>query len=178
MPNAAAKVQKFPKVTKYFSEIRSKKSYFVIIFCFLGAKKINGGFLSQTLPSYMCQNLVLAVSTRVCSEVLCVASNTRSAIRSTSSPAQIEICGVPIPPCQIVAVNLLFYVRACPHSGDYSGTSLGVRSVALLHSQATLVPLPYIEQERLAVKIFSMQKSIQIPLFIYSGKIITADEFV
>ena len=43
----------------------------------------------------MCQNLVLAVSTRVCSEVLCVASNTRSAIRSTSSPAQIEICGVP-----------------------------------------------------------------------------------
>ena len=44
-------------------------------------------------------------------------------------------------PRQIVAVNLLFYVRACPHSGDYSGTSLGVRSVALLHSQATLAPL-------------------------------------
>ena len=44
-------------------------------------------------------------------------------------------------PRQIVAVNLLFYVRACPHSGDYSGTSLGVRSVALLHSRATLAPL-------------------------------------
>ena len=41
----------------------------------------------------------------------------------------------------ITAVNLLFYVRACPHSGNYSGTSLGVRSVALLHSQATLAPL-------------------------------------
>ena len=40
-----------------------------------------------------------------------------------------------------MAVNLLFYIRACPHSGDYSGTSLGVRSVALLHSQATLAPL-------------------------------------
>lgn len=36
---------------------------------------------------------------------------------------------------QIIAVNLLFYVRACPHSGDYSGTSLGVRSVALLHDE-------------------------------------------
>ena len=35
----------------------------------------------------------------------------------------------------------MFYVRACPHSGDYSGTSLGVRSVALLHSQATLATL-------------------------------------
>ncbi len=35
----------------------------------------------------------------------------------------------------------MFYVRAFPHSGDYSGTSLGVRSVALLHSQATLVAL-------------------------------------
>ena len=32
----------------------------------------------------------------ITSEVLCVACNTRSAIRSTSSPAQIEICGVPI----------------------------------------------------------------------------------
>ena len=41
---------------------------------------------------------------------------------------------------QIEAVNLLFYVRACPHSGDYSGTSLGVRYFALLHSQATLAP--------------------------------------
>ena len=41
----------------------------------------------------------------------------------------------------IIAVNLLFYIRACPHSGDYSGTSLGVRSVALLHSQATLALL-------------------------------------
>lgn len=91
----AAKLQKFPKVTKYFSEIRSKKVTLSSFFAFLGAKKINGGFLSRTLPSYMCQNLVLAVSTRVCSEVLCVASNTRSAIRSTSSPAQIEICGVP-----------------------------------------------------------------------------------
>ena len=46
-----------------------------------------------------------------------------------------------IVPRLIVAVNLLFYVRACPHSGDYSGTSLGVRSVALLHPQATLAPL-------------------------------------
>ena len=54
---------------------------------------------------------------------------------------------------QIVAVNLLFYVRAYPHSGDYSGTSLGVRSVALLHSQATLAPLIYMTQERLGVKI-------------------------
>ena len=40
-----------------------------------------------------------------------------------------------------MAVNLLFYIRACPHSGDYSGTSLGVRSVALLHSRATLETL-------------------------------------
>ena len=31
----------------------------------------------------------------IASEVLCVACNTRSAIRSTSSPAQIEICGGP-----------------------------------------------------------------------------------
>ena len=30
------------------------------------------------------------------SEVLCVACNTRSAIRGTSSPPQIEICGAPI----------------------------------------------------------------------------------
>ena len=64
----------------------------------------------------------LRMNATIASEVLCVACNTRSAIRSTSSPAQIEICGVPIPPRQIVAVNLLFYVRACPHSGDYSGT--------------------------------------------------------
>ena len=58
-----------------------------------------------------------------------------------------------IVPRLIVAVNLLFYVRACPHSGDYSGTSLGVRSVALLHSHATLAPLIYMTQERLGVKI-------------------------
>ena len=41
----------------------------------------------------------------IASEVLCVACNTRSAIRSTSSPAQIKICGVPISSRQIVAVN-------------------------------------------------------------------------
>ena len=68
----------------------------------------------------------------------------------------------------------MFYVRACPHSGDYSGTSLGVRSVALLHSQVTLVTLLYMEQ----IKNFSMQKSIQIPLFINGGEIIAADEFI
>ena len=75
---------------------------------------------------------------------------------------------------QIVAVNLLFYVRACPHSGDYSGTSLGVRSVALLHSRATLALL----SDMVQIKNLSMQKSIQIPLIINGGEIIAADEFI
>ena len=102
-----AKVQKKSRICKFLWDFCDKNAFFVILTfanlrCLFvgklfvwGLKKINGGFLSRTLPSYMCQNLVLAVSTRVCSEVLCVVSNTRSAIRSTSSPAQIEICGVP-----------------------------------------------------------------------------------
>jgi len=36
LPNAGAKVQKFPKVTKYFSEIRSKKVTLSSFFAFWG----------------------------------------------------------------------------------------------------------------------------------------------
>ena len=115
--------------------LRRKRQSMIKLLC----NKCNGCASSSSHRFQICGSP--KKNATIASEVLCVACNTRSAIRSTSSPAQIEICGVPIPPRQIVAVNLLFYVRACPHSGDYSGTSLGVRSVALLHSQATLAPL-------------------------------------
>ena len=41
-------------------------------------------------PLYAHQNSVLMVDTWMCSEILCVACNTRSAIRGTSSPTRIR----------------------------------------------------------------------------------------
>ena len=43
----AAKLQKFPKVTKFLREIRSKKVTLSSFFAFWGLKKIKGGFLSR-----------------------------------------------------------------------------------------------------------------------------------
>jgi hypothetical protein len=79
--------------------LRRKRQSMIKLLC----NKCNGCASSSSHRFQICGSP--KKNATIASEVLCVACNTRSAIRSTSSPAQIEICGVPIPPCQIVAVN-------------------------------------------------------------------------
>ena len=82
--------------------LRRKRQSMIKLLC----NKCNGCASSSSHRLQICGSP--KKNATIASEVLCVACNTRSAIRSTSSPAHIEICGVPIPPCRIVAVNQPF----------------------------------------------------------------------
>ena len=79
--------------------LRRKRQSMIKLLC----NKCNGCASSSSHRFQICGSP--KKNATIASEVLCVACNTRSAIRSTSSPAQIEICGVPISSRQIVAVN-------------------------------------------------------------------------